>query len=150
MRNITLDRQIKAPQSAVWAVLADFPNISSWNSGVKNSVSTSDAIEGVGATRHCDLAPMGGLEETVREWEPESKLVISIDSATKIPIKSGLATFSLSAAGDNSDMKLSYDYEPKLAFLSFIIGPMMDKQMRKGFGGFLDDLEPAAQAQTSA
>ena len=131
------------------AVLADYPNIASWNTGIKQSFATSQATEGVGAMRHCDLAPMGALEETVKEWEPESKMVISIDSATRIPIKRGQMTFSLAEAGDNTDFQMSYDYEPKLAFLSFVVGPMLDKQLRKGFGGFLDDLEPAAQSQMS-
>lgn len=143
MRNITLDRHIKAPRGAVWAVLADYPNISSWNTGVKNSFSTGDATEGVGAQRHCDLAPMGGLEETIREWEPESKLAISIDKASKLPMKNALATFSLADDGDETDFTLSYDYAPKFA----ILGRMLDKQFQKGFGGFIDDLEKAAQAQ---
>jgi uncharacterized protein YndB with AHSA1/START domain len=150
MRNVTLNRQLKAPQSAVWAVLADYQNISSWNSGVKKSFLTGEASEGVGATRHCDLSPAGGLEETIRVWEPSSKLVISIDSAKKIPIKQAEMTFTIDDAGDSTDYTMSYNYEPKGGPLARIFGPMLDKQLRKGFGGFIDDLERAAQAQTSA
>jgi uncharacterized protein YndB with AHSA1/START domain len=146
MRNIKLDRKLDASRSAVWAVLADYPNIASWNSGVNKSFSTGAATEGVGATRHCDLAPMGGLEETIREWEPESKLAISIDKASKLPIKSGLATFTMAESGEATDFTLSYDYEPKFAPLVFIMGPMLDKQFKKGFSGFIDDLEKAARA----
>lgn len=149
MRNVKLERKMKAQQSAVWAVLADYPNIASWNQGIKKSYSTSNAAEGVGATRHCDLAPLGALEETIREWQPESRMVISIDKASKIPIKQGQMTFSLGGAGEATDFTMSYDYTPKVALLAFIVGPMLDKKLRSGFTGFMDDLEAAAQAPTS-
>jgi hypothetical protein len=68
MRSISLSQDIQAPRSAVRVVLADFPNISDWNSGVKTSFSTSESAEGIGATRHCDLAPAGKLEETIIGW----------------------------------------------------------------------------------
>ena len=92
MRTVEVKRHIEAPRSDVWAVLADFPNIASWNGGVKNSFSTSDATDGVGAKQHCNLAPMGALEETVQGWEPEARMEISIDSAEGLPIRAGLAT----------------------------------------------------------
>ena len=62
MREISVQRDIAAHRSAVWGVLADFPNIADWNSGVKVSRATSSATGGIGATRHCDLAPAGGLD----------------------------------------------------------------------------------------
>ena len=54
MRVVRVSRQIEASRDKVWAVLADFPNIAAWNSGVNQSYSTSDATAGVGAKRHCD------------------------------------------------------------------------------------------------
>ena len=45
---------------------------------------------------------------------------------------------------------MSYAYEPKGGPLAFIFGPLLDRQMTKGFNGFVDRLEPAAQARTSA
>ena len=57
MREIDLQRRIPTERSDVWNVLADFPNISVWNGGIKKSFSTSEAMGGVGATRHCDLSP---------------------------------------------------------------------------------------------
>ncbi len=80
-RLITIEQQIAAPRADVWRVLADFPNIADWNSGVKVSRATSSATGGIGATRHCDLIPAGGLDETVTDWQDEQRLVISIDKA---------------------------------------------------------------------
>lgn len=144
MREVVVQRDIEAPRAAVWSVLADFPNIADWNSGVTNSASTSDATEGVGATRHCDLAPMGTLEETIAEWEPEERLVINIDEATKIPLKSGRVTFTLDEAEGSTATEITYAYEPKFGPIGSLMGPMLDKQLKKGFEGFLEDLEKAA------
>ncbi len=145
MRQIKVSRDIAAPQSAVWAKLADFPNIADWNSGVKVSHSTSDAIEGVGATRHCDLFPVGALEETITEWSPDNKLVIRIDSAAKPPIKSGLVTFDLGSADGATTTDLTYEYVPRFGPIGSLLGPLIDRQLSKGFTGFLADLDTAAQ-----
>jgi uncharacterized protein YndB with AHSA1/START domain len=147
MPAIEVTRTINASRSDVWAVLADYPNIMDWNSGIKLSRSTSEAQQGVGATRHCDLKPAGGLEETIREWEPESRLVISIDEATKIPIKSGLATFTLGDANGSTPFTLGYEYKTKGGPLAGLVGTMMKGALKKGFTGFIDDLETAAQSR---
>ncbi|MDH3681316.1 MAG: SRPBCC family protein [Acidimicrobiia bacterium] len=147
MREITVSRDLAAPRAAVWGVLADFPNIADWNGGVKKSFATSEATEGVGATRHCDLAPLGGLEETIKEWEPEERLVVSIDSAAKLPIKSGLATFTLDESDAATSARVEYSYETRFGPVGAALGPLLDKQLSKGFSGFLDDLETAANAR---
>ena len=142
MRSIHVTGPTDAPRSAVWAVLADFPNISRWNGGVKASHDTGDGVVGLGAQRHCDLAPVGGLEETITGWQPNEQLVVHIDSAAKLPISSGEATFSL---GDGTTT-IDYAYQPK-GLIGKITGPLLDRQLTKGFQGFLADLEKAAQQQ---
>ena len=145
MREITITRDIEAPQSAVWDVLADFPNISSWNSGVKHSVATSESTGGVGAARHCDLAPIGELEETVAEWAPQERLVVNIDSASKLPIRSGTVTFTLGTQGETTPTEIRYAYEPNGGrVFGPLVGAFLDRQLRTGFVGFLEDLEQAA------
>lgn len=152
MRNVTIERTLAASKAAVWGVLADFANIADWNDGVSASYATNDVVDGVGAKRHCDLAPMGTLEETVQEWEPEARMVISIDSVTRLPIKRGLMTFSLNEGGSESatPFTLNYDFEPGGGILSFITGPLLQRQLAKGFAGFLDNLESAAQTRQAS
>ena len=145
MRSISVQRTIPAPRPAVWAVLADFPHISEWNSGVAASHATSESTGGVGATRHCDLAPMGALEETIAEWVPDERLVITIDHVAKLPIKHGNVTFSLEPTDDDASttVTIDYAYRPKL---STLLGPVLDRQLTKGMTGFLADLDTASQA----
>ncbi len=147
MREINVEGNIDAPVGAIWGVLADFPNIADWNGGVKKSFSTNDQTDGVGATRHCDLSPAGGLEETVVEWDEGKRLVISIDSTSKLPFKSGLATMSFDEVNGATAMSIHYAYEPRFGPLARLLGPLLDKQLSKGFTGFLSDLESTAQAK---
>ncbi len=142
--NVQLERHLDASPSAVWQVLADFGNIADWNSGIKASTSTSTATQGVGAQRHCDLAPAGALEETIREWDEQRRMVVSIDEASKIPMKAGLATFELTESNGGTDFSLNYDFAAKGGPFAGLMGRMMTGQLRKGFTAFIDDLEQAA------
>ena len=90
------------------------------------------------------------MRETVTEWVPEERMVIAVDKIEKQPVKQATMTFTLSDGGETTPFTMSYDYEPKGGPLAYIYGPMLDRQMKKGFNGFIDSLEPAAQAQTAA
>ncbi len=150
MRNVKLERTLAAPRSSVWAVLADYPNIADWNDGVKKSYAIGDATEGVGAQRQTELVPTGAMRETVAEWVPEERMVIAIDKVEKMPVKQARMTFTLSGGDETTLFTMSYDYEPKGGPLAVILGPVLDRQMNKGFNGFIDLLEPAAQARAAA
>ena len=147
MRNVEVERAIRAPLSSVWAVLADYPNIVDWNDGVANSYAIGDATEGVGAQRQVELGSKGSIKnrETVTEWVPEQIMVVAIDKIEKQPIKQATMTFTLSDGGETTPFTMSYDYEPKGGPLAYIYGPILDRLLNKGFNGFIDSLEPAAQ-----
>jgi len=144
-------RTLAAPRSSVWAVLADYPNIADWNDGVMNSYAIGDATEGIGAQRQTELVPKGAMRmrETVAEWVPEETMVIAIDKIEKMLAKQATQTFTLADGGDTTQFAMSFDYEPKGGALAFIYGPMLDRQMKKGFNGFMDNLEQTAQARSA-
>ncbi|MGI9602253.1 MAG: SRPBCC family protein [Acidimicrobiales bacterium] len=152
MRNVQVGRTVDAPRASVWAVLADYPNIADWNDGVQKSFAIGDATEGVGAQRQCELAPNGSMQmrETIDEWVPEERMVVDIDQIEKMPVKAATMTFTLSGDGETTSFAMNYDYEPKGGPLAFIFGPLLDRQMKKGFSGFIDSLEPAAKAQAAS
>ena len=146
MRSITVTRRIRSAPAKVWAVLADFPNIATWNTGVTKSFATSDSTGGVGAQRHCDLAPFGELEETVKEWDDTRRMVISINSAKRLPIAHGEVTFVLSPADDATEVTVDYAYKAKFGLLGELMGRLvLDGQLTKGFRGFLKDLDAASR-----
>ena len=73
-------------------------------------------------------------------------MVISIDSAKKLPIAHGEATFVLNPADEGTDVSLEYAYRPKFGLLGEIMGSVaLDRQLTKGFRGFLKDLDTASQ-----
>ncbi|MCP4959020.1 MAG: SRPBCC family protein [Actinomycetia bacterium] len=148
MRSINAERTLAAQRSSVWAVLADYPNIGDWNEGIKSSYAIGDATEGVGAQRQCEIVPNGKMRmrETVSEWVPEEKMVLVVDNIEKQPIKAATMTLALSGGGDTTPCTMTYDYEPKGGALAFVFGPMLDRQMKKAFQGFMENLETAAQA----
>ena len=152
MRNVTVEREVAAPPASVWAVLADYPNIDEWNDGVKNSYAIGDATEGVGAQRQCELEPKGTvrMRETVEDWVPEQRMVVAIDEIEKMPLKGATMTFTLGGGGETTPLTMSYDYDPKGGPLAVLYGPLLDRQMSKGFNGFIDSLESAAQAAAAA
>jgi len=152
MRNVEVERIVAARKASVWAVLADYPDIADWNDGVAKSYGLGEATEGVGAQRLCELAANGSMRmrETVDEWVPEEMMVITIDQIEKMPVNRATMTFTLSDDGDATRFTMNYDYEPKGGPLAHLYGPMLDRQMRKGFNGFVDSLETAAQARATA
>ena len=150
MRNVKVERTVAAPRSSVWAVLADYPNIDDWNDGVKNSYAIGDATEGVGAQRQIDLVLKGArMRETVTEWVPEERMVIAVDKIEKQPLKQATMTLTLSDGGETTPFTMSYDYELKGGPLAFIYGPLLARLFNKGFNGFIDNLEPTAQARAT-
>jgi uncharacterized protein YndB with AHSA1/START domain len=151
MRNVNAERTLAAPLSNVWAVLADYPNIGDWNDGVKNSYAIGDATEGVGAQRQTELVPKGAMRmrETVTEWVPEERMVVVVDQIEKQPVKQATMTMTVSDGGETTPFTMSYDYEAKGGLLAFIFGPMLDRQMKKAFNGFMDNLESAGQARAT-
>ncbi|MFW2383033.1 MAG: SRPBCC family protein [Acidimicrobiales bacterium] len=150
MRTVQVSKVLDAPQQNVWDVLYDFPNISQWNSGVTASYATGQEL-GVGAQRHCDLSPTGQLEETLLELDEPNRALVRIDSTKRIPIKHGEVEFQLEPTDLGTTVTLTYSYAPKGGPLSGLVGRVMDPQLQKGFGGFLDDLgvEAAKRAGTA-
>ena len=73
------------------------------------SDSTSEAKEGVGAARHCELAPRGTVEEQVVEWEPERHLGINVDPAG--PIAAQRSDFDVTEAGPGVRVSMAITFE---------------------------------------
>ncbi len=139
MPEFTITRQIPARVEKVWAVLDDFGNIARWNPGVKASTLTSAGPVGEGSTRHCDFAPLGGVNERIETYVPNERMTINLYETFKLPISDGLADFKLAAKGDTTELTLRYTYTPNR--LGRAVKGTTDKQLRKGLGGLVDALE---------
>ena len=133
----------KSPE-ALWDVIADFANIADWNSGVKASRSTSSEPIGVGATRHCELSPAGALDERILEWNEGRSLKVAVDKASKAPIRSVTADFSITPEGDHVRLGVDYEFEPKGGVAGKVAVPALKKAFTRAFGSLLDEWDEAA------
>lgn len=145
-RVVRVERSIPAAPSDVWAVLADLPHHASWRSDVKASRMLGEQMSGVGARRHLDLAPVGGVDETVLGWEEGRRMVVAVDKATVSPVKSGEATLVVHREQDDkSKVTMEFRYVPKGGPFGRVIGAVVDRQLTRVFRGVLADLERAAR-----
>lgn len=136
----------KSPE-ALWEVIADFPNIANWYSGVKTSVSTSTEGEGVGATRHCELSPAGALDERILEWEEGRRVKIAVEKTAKAPIKRATADFVITPEGDQVRLDIDYEFEPKGGVAGKAAAPALKKAFTRAFSGMLDEWDEAADRE---
>jgi len=139
MPNFTITRQIDAPVEKVWEVLDDFGDIQRWSPGVTASELTSSGPVGEGATRHCDFAPFGGVNERVERHVPNERLTVDLYETFKLPITEAEADFNLAPTDDGTMLTLNYSYTPNL--LGRLMKGYTDKQMRKGIGGLAKGLQ---------
>ena len=144
--NISSTETINAPRSEVWALLSDFQNWHDWTSQIKTIKQTSEAAQGVGAGRHCQLAPVGRNDEEILEWVPEEKLVISLFNVKVLPVKGSTTTFTLKAIDDTTtEVTMAPEVEPKGGFLAPFIGKRLQKRLPKASAGLLADLKVAVE-----
>lgn len=78
--------RIDAPPEKVWSALASLDALHHYDPGVKNSEIISPTTEGLGASRHCDLAAGGWFKEKVAEWKPCETLAFELVECT-LPVR---------------------------------------------------------------
>lgn len=138
MNEFTITRQIDAPVESVWEVLNDFGNIANWSPGIKRSALTSEGPVAEGTTRHCDFAPLGGVNERIETYRPKERMTVSLFETFKMPISDAIADFHLAAHGGGTNLTLELSYTPNR--LGRVAKGQTDKQMRKGMTALASDL----------
>ncbi len=132
---------IDAPVETVWSVLADLGSIYKWNPGVAASQSTSEAAQGEGATRHCDLDDKNYLEERAFDWREGEGYKIDV-TETSMPLKSNIVTFSIAPEGDGTRVNVTADYVLKFGLIGAIMDALFAKrQAQQGFDDMMAGLK---------
>ena len=147
MSEFTITEEINAPVETVWNILDDFGDIQRWNDGVKTSRLTSTGPVGKGATRYCQLAPFGGVNERIDHYEPHQRMTINLHNMSKLPISAGTADFELTETSEGTRVTLHYSYE--LNGLGRVAKRTTHKQLMKGLGGLLDGLKRESEDVTT-
>jgi uncharacterized protein YndB with AHSA1/START domain len=143
MPDFTITHQINAPVEKVWEVLDNFGDIAEWSPGVKRSALTSEGPVSEGATRHCDFAPLGGVNERIDTYIPNERMTISLFETFKLPISGAVADFKIAATDDGTELTIHYDYT--LNRMGRVAKGTTDKQMRKGMNGLAEALQKESE-----
>ena len=114
MPEFTITRQIAAPVESVWEVLNDFGDIQRWSPGVTSSELTSDGPVSEGSTRHCDFAPLGGVNERIDKYEPNRRMTVNLYETFKLPISGAMADFNIGPDDGGTELTIHYSYTPNV------------------------------------
>lgn len=125
MTELTFETKIDAAPAEVWGVLSDFGNVYRFNPSVPTSHLTSDARNGLGATRHCDLIiPGASVEERIIDWVDEESYQVEIYQGTRTPpAETVQARLSVRAEGDRTIARMQMAYKLK----GGVVGQAMDR-----------------------
>lgn len=140
MNKVEAQIVINAPVQRVWEVLADFGGVSRWAPSVTKSYSTSKNNGGPEASRHCDIAGFGSVEEDITEWNEGRDFTYV---ATGVgPISEGYSTWAVKPQGDKTlvytDLRYGVRFGPIGALMNVLI---MRRKIEKSMVNALEGLK---------
>lgn len=136
--------KIAAPVADVWAILADVGSIAEWNPGLVGSNATND-VNGLGATRYCDIDGRQNLDEEVVHFEFERAITFRITRFT-LPFRGADIRFTLVPEGQITVVQVSPDYQLKYGIVGrFLDKAFVKKAYRRGMRGLLAGLKAHAE-----
>ncbi len=113
MTRLTAETRVQASKERVWEVLADIGSVANFHPGVARSYYISEARDGVGAARRCELYPQGWIEEAVTAWRPGESYAIQMVRSSA-PFKQVAAWLDVRPIGHETQVRLTLEYSLKL------------------------------------
>ena len=140
MVKIEAQIEIDAPVEQVWEVLADFGGVYRWAPSVTNSYATSEANSGPEASRHCDIAGFGGIEENITEWSEGREFTYF---ATGVgPISQGYSTWSVKPQGDKTVVYTEFSYGLRFGPIGSLMNALIiHRKVEQGLKNSLEGLK---------
>ena len=111
---VSADIKIDAPKLDAWRVLADLEKLQDYDDLVVKSFYLSEAREGVGATRQCDLPDGTYVRERVVSWREGDGYVLEIlEDGTDYPMLDQQVEFALEETDGATRVDMTYRYALK-------------------------------------
>lgn len=143
-RHLTVQRRMAAPTSAVWPIFADFPNLATHWSGLRSTRAIGTQTSGVGARRHVELRPIGGMDETVTTWDEGRRIDTSNHPSLLVPFSRAETILVLTPDDGGTRATFDYTYLPRGGAIGRVTGPAIDKMLTATFTDMLASVEAAA------
>ena len=140
MAMIIKKNKINASKEEVWNIISDIGAIQNFNPNVSKSFYTSEIKEGIGASRHCDLLPMGKVEERVVSWKDGEEFTIEIYESKSMPFL-GEGKFILKEEGGKTNVTMSLTYRMKGGFLGSLMAVFIKGRISNAMEGTLTGLK---------
>ncbi len=116
--------RIEAPPERVWSVLASLDALANYDPGISKSEIVSEAKQGPGAARKCDLAPGGWFKERVAAWRPNEALSFELYECT-LPVRALRHSYTLVPDAGGTVVRQRMEYRLKF-------GPLGEAPRRAG------------------
>ena len=131
--------RIDAAPEKVWSALASLDALDRYDPGVAKAQILSDAKEGLGAARRCDLTPGGWFKEKVSEWRPHEALAFELYECT-LPVRRLKHRYTIVPDGTGTVVRQRMEYELKFGPLGRFLDALVVKRkwnagIRSFFGG---------------
>ncbi len=125
--------QINASKDQVWSVISEPGKIDQFHPLVKKSFLLTGQVSGVGATRQCELLPMGVMKETITEWQEGSGFTTQVIGGKMLPpYRQMTGTIELNEAGGRTEAKFTFAYKLKGGILGKLMNALFIRpQFRK-------------------
>ncbi|WP_439939250.1 SRPBCC family protein [Nocardia sp. N13] len=147
-RHLTVRRHMAVPTQPVWTVFADFPNLAAHWTGLRATRAIGTQTSGVGARRHVDLKPVGGMDETVTAWQEGHRIDTSNHASPLVPFGRAETSLVLEPEDGGTLATFDYTYVPRGGPLGRLTGPVIDRMLRTSFTDMLAAAEAAASADS--
>jgi carbon monoxide dehydrogenase subunit G len=134
---------IAGPSEQVWAMLADFGEISRWAPNVDHSCLTTEQAEGVGCVRRVQIGRSALLEQVV-QWEAGERLAYAIQGLPPV-VRSAVNTWTVEADEGSTTVTLTTQVDagprPPQQAVARVIGKAMAKASRQMLDGLKAHIE---------
>ena len=139
---IELDETIETtrPLKEAFAYIAEFNRIEEWDPAVARGIRLSDGALGVGSKFRIDMKAGFSLFYTVTEWEPERRLLMTVDSKVFTAVEE--ISFTGISAGTRVRYNAKFKFPAALSLAARTFPNVMDKVGKSAVAGMkraLDD-----------
>jgi NAD(P)-dependent dehydrogenase (short-subunit alcohol dehydrogenase family)/carbon monoxide dehydrogenase subunit G len=132
--------EVQRPLREVFAYISDFSRVEEWDPAVARGVRTTEGPLGVGSQFRIDMKAGFSLRYTVVEWEPDRRLLMTVDSKP-FKAREEISFKRTAAGGTRVRYVASFDFVAPLARLAKTFPGVMDRVGKSAMAGMKRALE---------